>query len=86
MFSIVIIKIFKIGCKKATKLEPKPEPKKTFSDWRPVGFPNGPIVESDGENFSSDEEDIEEINPIHTTEELTQQLVDKNLKFSNDLQ
>ncbi len=78
----VYCKSLENGCKKATKPEPEPEPKKTFSDWRPVGFPNGPIVESDGENFSSDEEDFEEINDIDTTEELTQQLVDKNLKFS----
>jgi len=45
-----------------------------------------PIVESDCDNFSSDEEDIEEINSIDTTEELTQQLVDKNLQVSKAVQ
>lgn len=70
--------------------EEEPEPKKTFSDWRPVGFPNGPLQElencSSDDCFSSDEEElvVEEVveEEVKTTEELTQQLVDKNLKYS----
>lgn len=65
----VYCKSLENGCKKATKPEPEPEPKKTFSPTLTINtsFLNHQLqeLESDGDNFSSDEE-VEDIN---TTEE-----------------